>query len=486
MSNPPFSFQEQSTDEVLAPHLFIAEPSLPFLAALSERDLHEFWRKQLFHPSHLRVSSGEFVEVVYPGDYNRDAGPDFRHATLKLGGKIIQGDVELHLRARDWVQHAHHTDPAYNAVVLHLALRHADEHEDIVRENGLPVAQVLLEANDLPVREPEPRVVAECPLSRTSPEKILATVRRAGQFRLEQKASAFAELLVQTSWDQAVYQGLAEALGYDKNQEAFRLLAKIAPIDLLFSESRAHAKVDPGLLLEALLYGAAGFLEADAAAVDEEIRSYLAPRRQWWERLSHPLRLRPLPRSAWRFFRLRPANFPTRRLAGLAALLQRFAQHGMLEHFLRMLQGESATRKAQSLELIGYFVVPAEGFWERRCDFESRAVSASNPRYGDLIGANRALDIIVNVILPALLQHALHSEDSRLMTALRELYAYLPSLQTNVITRRMTEQLSQRFALGQQIAKGAQSQQGLLYLQKLLCRSLHCDACLRIATTIRV
>jgi len=479
MAGAKLFFKDYQDDDFTPPHLLIADDATPFTPRISERDLHDFWMRQIPGVSQLQTTNNEIVEVVHIGKYNRDAGPDFCRATIKLDGKIVQGDIEFHLDARDWFQHGHHADPAYNFVVLHFALRNQNQPSEILRENGLPITQILLNAHDLPVSEPEPRVVVECPLSRTTPEKILATIRRAGLFRLEQKAAAFSEQLVQSSWDQIVYQGISEALGYDKNQEAFRMLAKMLPVDLLFSEMRA----DDGdsVALEGLLYGAAGFLDGDDTGRDEEARIYLAQRRQIWQRISHPLRLRPLPQSAWRFFRLRPANFPTRRLAGLAILLRRFSQQGVLEHLLKLIGNGGAKPKTLAQELLKFFIAPAEGFWERRCDFRSRPAGLPAPSYGDLVGSARALDIVVNVILPALLQYAGQSGDARLMTTLSELYACLPSSQSNLITRRMTEQLSQHHILPKQFGRGAQAQQGFIYLQKLLCRPLQCETCMKFA-----
>jgi hypothetical protein len=308
----------------------------------------------------------------------------------------------------------------------------------------------------------------------------LATVRRAGRFRLQQKAAAFAEQLAQRAWDQAVYRSLAEALGYDKNQEAFRWLADILPVDLLFAEVRAHPGLEAVVVLEALLFGAAGLLETRPPSQDEDIRRFLDARRDLWERLRHPLRLPAAPPGAWRFFRLRPANFPTRRLAGLARLLCRFYQEGIIEKLLSLLQSHPTSRRVRRRELQAFFIVPADDFWRRHCDFESRAISGRTPDYGDLVGRQRALDILVNVVLPALRQFGEQSGDAHVCATVNELYGELPPLQGNSITRRMAEQLSNRFPIAKAVGSKAESQQGLIYLQRLLCRSLQCQDCLKL------
>ena len=474
------SFLRDPGSDVVPPHLYIADAPAAFPEALAENDLHRFWRHGLPGPGALITTSEEQVEIVHRGEYNRDAGPDFRRAVLKINGELRHGDIEFHLDARDWMQHGHHLDPAYNHVVLHIALRREGEAHLIRRENGLPVPQILLDPHHLPIQEAHPPVIIDCPLARTSPEKIVATVRRAGRFRLQQKAGAFGEQLAQRAWDQAVHRSLAEALGYDKNQEAFRWIADVLPVELLFAEVRAHPDLDATLVLESLLFGAAGFLESRPQSQDEEIRRFVTARRELWERLRHPLRLPVASPGVWRFFRLRPANFPTRRLAGLARLLRRFYQEGIIEKLLSLLQSRPAARHVRRRELQAFFTVAADDFWRRHCDFESRAVTGRTPDYGDLVGRQRALDILVNVVVPALWQYGEQSGDAHVCATASELYGELPPLQGNYLTRLMAEQLSSRFQMEKAVINKAESQQGLIYLQRLLCRSLQCQTCLKL------
>lgn len=482
-------------------------------ADFSEQALHQLWQQGRLPAALLRTTEAQIVEVVNPGDYNRDGGPDFRRATLRLAGKIQQGDVELHLDANDWFGHNHHRDPKYNDVILHVALAGPNPPDKIVKENGLTVPQILLPLDESFLRidaiaaAPQPASSAspspsllECPLSRTTAEKIHATVRHVGLLRLVAKAEAFAEQVANTSWDQAVYRGLAEAMGYDKNQEPFRRIADLLPVDLVFGELRASRETQPALVLDAMLFGAAGFLSSWPAPEnipDAEIAALLAPRLKLWEPLQHALQIRPLRREAWQFFRLRPPNFPTRRLAGFSALLLKFYRDGLLEHlaglFLSAAKVSLKQRtKAIVAELLNYFICPADDFWRTHYDFLSTAlekgkrgarakdenVTTAQTNYGDLIGRDRALDILVNIVLPALRHYGRQAGDAHLQNLVQEVSGSFPRLQENQITRAMRQQLSQQFPVSRTVATSAMTQQGLIHLQKLYCRPLRCEECL--------
>jgi hypothetical protein len=478
-------------------------------SAFSEPALHRLWQQGRFPAALLRTAEGQTVEVIRPGDYNRDGGPDFRRATLRLAGKIQHGDVELHLDANDWFAHQHHRDPKYNDVILHLALAGPNPPAKIVKENGLTVPQILLALDENLLRIDAAAAntssaafppLLECPLSRTTAEKIQATVRHVGLMRLIAKAGAFAEQVANTSWDQAVYRGLAEAMGYDKNQEPFRRLADLLPVDLVFGELRASREVQPALVLDAMLFGAAGFLSSWPAPEnipDAEMAAFLAPRLKLWEPLQHALQIRPLRREAWQFFRLRPPNFPTRRLAGLSALLLKFYRDGLLEHLAGLFLSTSNVSlkprtKAIVAELLNYFICPADDFWRRHYDFLSTVsekrgrgarakdenITTAQTNYGDLVGRDRALDILANIVLPALWHYSRQAGDAHLQNLVQEVYGSFPRLQENQITRAMRQQLSQHHPVSRTVATSALTQQGLIHLQKLYCRPLRCEECL--------
>lgn len=456
------------------------------LSDLTESDLHQFWKTSRYFSHPLKSVEDHRIEVIRRGRHNTDGGPDFRDAVIRIDGRIRQGDVELHLQAKDWFTHGHHQDPAYNHVVLHVALDSGAVPPALFCENGLSVSQVLVPGDVLGVRAAEQETqqslpIFDCPLSAAPRNKILATIQRAGELRFQQKVEALREQIQSVSWDQLLYTALCEGLGYSKNKAPFRKLAELLPIDLLFAEL-LRTRENPDVLISSLLLGAAGLLKPCAAhgAVDAEIQSFLTPRREIWRRYQHVLQLKPLSEAAWQFFRLRPQNFPTRRLAALAELVLRFYRTGMIESLLSLLAAPRRSLKRKIAELRRLFLVPAQGFWQRHYDFRSAKSPATVKGLGHLLGTARADDLIVNVVLPVLSLYAEEVTDAAVGNRVRELYAGFPGLQENVITKAMRRQLGLPRQGSGAVRTMACLQQGLIGLAQNYCRPLACEACMQL------
>ena len=88
----------------------------------SERLLAHVWETQAFAAVSLRAIDGQAVEILWRGRKNLDAGPDFLDALIRIGGRLRDGDVELHVRSSDWRAHGHERDPHYARVILHVVI----------------------------------------------------------------------------------------------------------------------------------------------------------------------------------------------------------------------------------------------------------------------------------------------------------------------------------------------------------------------------
>ena len=87
---------------------------------VSELLIQKVWLRGAFDVSRLTDQWGHRVEVVFPGRWNRLAGPDFKDAILIIDGQRVEGDVEVHFAQNDWIAHGHHQDPEFSRVVLHV------------------------------------------------------------------------------------------------------------------------------------------------------------------------------------------------------------------------------------------------------------------------------------------------------------------------------------------------------------------------------
>ena len=87
---------------------------------MTERLFHFIWQFQYFNKNDLIVTTGETVQILFPGQYNTNQGPDFADAKIKIGKTTWAGTVELHIKTSDWIKHNHQKDKNYNNVILHV------------------------------------------------------------------------------------------------------------------------------------------------------------------------------------------------------------------------------------------------------------------------------------------------------------------------------------------------------------------------------
>ncbi len=448
--------------------------------ALSERDVHDFWRNSRYFSRPLLSETGQTIEVIRRGRVNHDAGPDFLDAVLRVNGTLVQGDIEIHLLARDWYQHGHDRDPAYNRVILHLSCDTSPVPE-IRTEKGSSVPALIIPLHLFGLRGPGQQATTgelfDCPLGQASREDILATLDTAARERLQNRVAALQERLAELSWDQLFYEEICDTLGYAKNRRPFRELAQRVPVEMIFSELRAFSPEQSGEVVTALLFGAAGLLEPEKEGEvwEAEVRRYVEPRRALWQHLRHALQIQPLPRGSWQLFRLRPQNFPQRRIAALAELVLRFYHAGMLETMIRIFTREQSAAEAGA-ELRRFFLVPAPEFWRTHYHLHSGRTRATT-EIEKLLGESRASDLVVNTVLPLLVLYGREAAGTIGNRAL-EVYSVYPALQENAITRKMRRQLGLGRRRGTE--NGALIQQGMLHLHKMYCTPLFCEKCLQL------
>lgn len=361
---------------------------------LSEDLLQLIWSLQDYDRSGLYTPEGEEVQVLFPGHHNRGAGPDFSHASLRIGQVHWHGDVEVHLLASDWYAHGHQQDRAYDKVVLHVVW---EADVPVARTDGTQVPALVLGGR-----------ISEGILSRYQslghPEplglpcaRLLGSVPRLQRFSmldrcLHERLLGRAALLLQEveqlggDWEEVAYRRVAEAFGFGTNREAFGQLARCLPLRLLL----LHA--DRPLQVEALLFGQAGLLPTSPP---DTYTGWLC---REYALLAHKYGLQPMDGSVWKHGRLRPTNAPCLRIAQLGALL---GQQGKL--FARLLFTQSLP------ELLLLLQVEASAYWQAHIHFGKGKKEASSR-----LSADAARLLLVNAAVPLLAAYAQHREDAAL------------------------------------------------------------------------
>ncbi len=376
----------------------VAEPRSA-LDALPEAVVQHAWSRGLFDRASLRTTEGDAITVDASGLVNRASGPDFSGARITIGGLAWAGDVEIHRTSADWERHGHHTDPAYDRVVLHVVLSADVRTGTLRRADGSPLPELVL----LPhldrrlaavVRDlaADPGAAPRCRARWADVPGSLAreTVQALGAGRLRQKAQALGRAFGRRPDLDALLVGRTfRALGYADNADAMETLAARLPMLAL------RALSDPADVL-ALVLGGAGYVPA-LTEDDLTLR---------WERVAPP-GVVPMSPEAWRRSG-RPANAPRRRIAQAAALI---APGGVLRR-------DAASRLASALN-IGPEVV---------LDLLRPQPADASPR----LGADRARDAFVNAVAPVLLLDAELRADARLEALVFDAVAAMPAAHDRV------------------------------------------------------
>ncbi len=459
--------------------------------------LYQLWLERGFGSQSLRTVDGRTVEIREKGVRNYDAGPDFLDALIVVGGQMQRGDIEIHPVAGDWFLHGHHRDPRYNNVVLHVVTMDCPPNFRTLRQDGTLVPTLNLDAflempaDQLQETDLAPEVVAtgstQCELAKKPDEIMQRILEWAGDERLAAKAQRFAERRQTDSYDQIFVEGIFEALGYSKNQVPFRNLARNLPVATL---SKYLWNDPPDLALkkcQAYLLGAAGLLPSQSAGfksvTDPEVQDYVIEVEQYWLDFPERRKLEILKPEAWQFFRLRPQNFPTRRIAGAAVILLRFMEEGFVSALRKAIANGERQPEAAGREMEKLFSVKAQGFWGKHFCFDESNLERGQRARAELhlVGPDRAKDIVVNVAIPALLAYAGETDDGRLRNLLREIYAHYPLISENEISRAVRKQLFGSEKGGIQCVTGVRHQQGMIHLKKSVCQRGPCAQCLQMS-----
>lgn len=445
---------------------------------VNEDLLCRIWKGQQFIKDRLVASSGQWLQVVYPGRVNGDSGPDFCGAIIAdEAGGLMKGDIELHVRASDWRAHGHHHDPRFNRVILHVVMWD-DTGRPAQLQNGATTPSLALynclqgsledlcQQGELPRFSLEPCYTA---LERWGDTKVRQVLEDAGEERFRAKAALFEAGLAVEEPQQVLYEGVMEALGYSKNKEPFLELARRLPLQVVEGFVQGKPPQRQLLVSQALLFGVAGLLPSQrpSKTVNREALRLAEEMECIWRSFGSTECMRE---NDWRFFRVRPDNLPSRRLAAAGHLVVRYMEKGLVEGILGAVTKGAVTRVSGRLEQS--LMVTDSGYWARHADLvgEARALSSS------LIGRGRARDIIVNIILPFSFAWAQVTSSPRLAQQALEFYQHYPKLEDNDVTREMKNKLFGGSSSGG--SSSAQRQQGLIYLFKTFCLERRCSECI--------
>lgn len=416
----------------------------------SELDWQSLWFAGAFGARFESVD-GQGIEIADFGTWNSGPGPDFTGCAIIVNGETLRGDIELDTDARDWEHHGHGANADYDRVVLHLVLR-APEQRFFTRTSAhCEVPQVLLRPDMLasdarPQRGLAAARLGRCvtPLAAMDESRVASIIESAAQFRLEKKSRRLHRLVAAQGRDQAVFQALAQTLGYRNNQQPFVILTQRLPLKRLLKLAAPER--------EALLFGVSGFL--DKIRLEDTqgaTRGYLRQLwSEWWKQRDACARwLEPSQRPRWQVVATRPGNHPQRRLGALAA---------MLADWKRLCAPLADSTRWVQAAWTGALAALTHEFWSGHYTLTSEP--AKKPIA--LVGETRVHEMLANVAYPLLVP-----ERTRLWAE----YLDLPALLDNQKVRRATLRL-----FGEANPRAAAFQMKLHHHQGLL--QIYEDFCL--------
>ena len=211
---------------------------------IAERVVQKIWLRRDFAVDRAALTDGRKLEIRSPGTWNLLGGPDFRGARLRVDGREITGDIEVHFHVSDWRAHGHETDRAYAQVLLHVVMFPPTEGESVARRrDGVEIPTlVLLPLLHRSLEEYASDDALENITERDATERIAELVRMpAGELRqtLLRLAEArwtlkrrFAALRIEKlGWTGAAHHAALEILGYRRNRAAMLTLAASHPLE---------------------------------------------------------------------------------------------------------------------------------------------------------------------------------------------------------------------------------------------------------------
>lgn len=385
---------------------------------MTESFLYFLWQYRYFATKPLVTTDGEPLQVLSPGFRNNNAGPDFTNARLLINDVDWAGTVEMHLKTSDWLAHNHQRDQAYDNVILHVVWQ--DDRpatgRRVDRADGTPMPTLELcsiTSNDLVDRyalltDTNTPIACAGQFRSVQPLRLTAMLDRVMLQRLERKATAVQTLAEQTNndWEEVAYRLLAANMGFKTNADPMAQLSRAIPLRALLKHRDSITQA------EAMLFGTAGLL------TDAPPDEYVLTLQREYRFLAVKYRLADseLPAHTWKWGRMRPASFPTLRLAQFARLVT--GQASLFSLFVGTTDVQQLLRTLQQRP---------SGYWQSRYRF-----GPSAERVSSSIGETSAVNIIINTVVPLLAAYAHHRGQPAYIDRAIALLEQLPAEQNHL------------------------------------------------------
>jgi len=414
---------------------------------MKEDFLHYVWKFQKFDVGSFITSNNENLHIINQGNHNLNSGPDFFNAQIELDNQLWVGNVEIHIKSSDWYIHGHETDPAYDNVILHVVWEHDTE---IYRKDGsvIPTFTVkkhipkpTLEQYQKLFSKEKKWISCENDFDTVNGFTVENWLERLYFERLQNKEKILLKELedTQNHWESLLFRMLCKNFGLKVNGDSFFSIAK--SIDFSVVKKCSQERQD----LEALLMGQAGLLEGETEDW------YFKTLKNNYAYLKHKFQLQNENVISPKFFRLRPPNFPTVRLAQFAMLY--FEQENL---FSKVIAGQYVS------DFYELFNVTGSEYWDTHFNFGIGSMERKKRISKSLMDL-----LIINTVIPVKFCYAVQQG--------RDISEELLKLASEISSEENT--IVKKFNSFKEVSKSAYQSQALLQLKSEYCdknRCLHC------------
>ncbi len=475
-----------------------------------ETKLHQIWISQDFK-SDLKTLSGEEVHILDTGVLNEDmAGPDFKSARIRIGNLVYVGDIEIDCDYNNWKTHGHNIDSKHNKVILHLSLINKNNQHYVYTKDGRRVPTICLSrfVDHSAIGDMETQIQADdnnsqIKCAHMAPEldyKLKKDfVSNLGMERFKKKCDKLyhrlAELVYLKQmnlkepviqydlrpefekkefvkedfnddeiWQQLFYELVFEALGYSKNKSIMLKLAQSVNINFLKKLGHDNESL---MRYESALFNISGLMPDESKFTDGHVPEYINKLNEEWVVIKRIYDGQMFDNADWHYFKLRPQNFPTVRIAGGIKFLEQLLFNDLLGIITKKF------REIRNLNVLinsirSLFVIKGKGYWKNHYVFGKQA--SDEIKY--FVGAARADEILVNVILPFYSIYFDIFEESDLGKKVLKVYNIYDQRSDNKIVREVAEGLGNK-----EFLKKTLMTQGMLELFRNYCSKKRCLEC---------
>lgn len=414
---------------------------------LDEFFLHYIWRYLLLSHTDLRTDSDISLTILSTGLPNKDSGPDFYDARIKLDNTIWVGCIEIHVHSSDWYHHQHHLDPAYDSTILHVVYE-IDREVRSSRNQIIPQLELkgripgYTLKNYKKLRNNRNRIHCQNMDWKLSALEMKSWHTRLAVSRIENKSNLINQLLDQhkNDFERVLFILISRYFGSSVNREPMQWLMESIPFEIILKHQ------DDSFKIEALLFGQSGF----PGVKDKD--EYLMKLRSEYGFLAHKYELKPMNATVWKWGKLRPPSLPTIRIAQLASFLAQ-----PYWNFDRLIRSFDLNYWNNSL------AISASSYWTHHSQF-GRMTRPMEKKVGSELKNN----VVINAIVPVMFQYGkFHSNADLIDQSLQILEGLGP--EKNNITK-----LWERNGI---FADSALESQSLIELTTNFCDEFKCLKC---------